>query len=161
MDAPIYFANAAYIKTRLYNLAGLNDAIKNLQEHTDDVEEASSAKKYAFTNTLAIEDDEEPQTDVAQYKPEKEHSTLDRQSVGRRVDRMSLKDQDELELGSKEEGSGIPEYHVVLDCSEVCFVDVTGVSFIKKTCSECKEIGVELLLANTNSMKKSDLRFQF
>ncbi|GAV08959.1 hypothetical protein RvY_18575 [Ramazzottius varieornatus] len=157
VDAPIYFANAAYIKTRLYNLAGLNDAIKKLQEHTDDVEEASSAQKYAFTNTLAIEDDEEPQTDVAQYKPEKEHGTLDRQSVGRRVDRMSLKDQDELELGTKEEGSGIPEYHVVLDCSEVCFVDVTGVSFIKKTCSECKEIGVELLLANTNNAVRNML----
>ena len=41
-----------------------------------------------------------------------------------------------------------------LDCSGVCFVDITGVSFLKKIRVECASVAVELLLACTSTRNR-------
>ncbi|OQV17046.1 Pendrin [Hypsibius exemplaris] len=161
VDSPIYFANAAYIKARLYNLAGLNKAIDFLRKATDDTEDPSH-EPYAFTNTLAVEDDEAA-TDAVEQFPNptitQNVSRISRQSVtvAPAVLLDGLKEAGELELGRRHpvdlddvKDSDLPAhgFHLIVDCSEVSFMDVTGVSFIKKTAVECRTIGVELLLAN-------------
>lgn len=153
VDAPIYFANAAYIKTRVYNLCGLNKAMEQMKASKEDTEEEKE-KKYAFTNTLVIDDEEEEERKIAQY-----HRTVSAISATR----ASLHNDSFYNLENVPEGddssaapisateNNEPAPHVIMDCSEVCFVDVTGVSFLKKTAEECLTIGVTLLLANTSS----------
>ncbi|XP_055336068.1 solute carrier family 26 member 6-like [Paramacrobiotus metropolitanus] len=159
IDAPIYFANAAYIKTRLYNLAGLHDAMRELKEEKEDTEN-DEKQRYAFTNTIVIEDNEE-QPPVEQYErklsrvssgSKKSHAHLPRTVTGS-LSQEVLKDNeivsDNTDSTDGSEDASIPKLHVVIDCSEVCFVDVTGVGFLKKTADECRNIGVTLLLACT------------
>lgn len=156
IDAPIYFANAAYIKTRLYNLAGLNDAIHQLKKSKDDTVE-DEAKNYAYTNTLAMDDNRDPT--VERYA--RKFSTVPEKGpalANGNADVLRQKTTKDLEDGLRNAGitvdfpaSVTPTLHVIIDCSEVSFVDVTGVSFLKKTVEECNSIGVVLLLACTKS----------
>jgi MFS superfamily sulfate permease-like transporter len=164
VDAPIYFANAAYIKTRLYNLAGFDSAMSWLRKEKEDTEDVD--EKYgAFTNTLAMGDDEPDATE--QFRSiaiDRRMSRISTTVSPAPLGREAFKEDDELEKERKksypEETASVenfPEIHLIVDCSEVCFMDVTGVSFLKKTAIECKTIGVELLLANTNSKRTSSI----
>ena len=151
VDAPIYFANAAYIKTRLYNLAGLNDAMNQLRKDKDDTvdessDEARTETAYAFTNSLAMGVENEEDAAVVRRD---ELEAVD----GRRDLEMGRVSSPASTMANGEVRTAVPEsvHYLIVDCSEVCFMDVTGVAFIKKTHTECKNVGVALLLVNTNS----------
>lgn len=126
-----------------------------LKQITDDTEDAHP-KTYAFSNTLAMEDqDEEP---VMQYDRRMSRTSVNTRGVVSNGSAVSLQvlaeseAEPEAEDQSQEEYSAtVPSLHVIIDCAEVCFVDMTGVAFLKKTAEECKNIGVQLLLASANS----------
>ncbi|OWA54520.1 Solute carrier family 26 member 6, partial [Hypsibius exemplaris] len=173
VDSPIYFANASYVKSRLYAWADLNNLITRWKEtHKVDPTDNDSLKKedFAYANNIAMDDDDEdeyPEGIVASLEPsvaQRRQSLLSSLSASLGTTRRNSVQAINLEdfssqprsymsqggLLKAEEEEEIPIKHLIIDCSEICFVDVTGVGFLKKTQSECAAIEVELLLACTN-----------
>ena len=152
IDSPIYFANVTYIQSRLYQLADLNNLIvKWREEHPvkelitpatyDDVD--GNGDKYAYALNLQLDANDEDEDDSSsRHRGAPTISMEELHDTKRRVMEQE---------GILEGGQNQPVKHIVVDCSEVCFVDVTGVGFFKRIQIECDSIGVELLLACTNS----------
>ncbi|GAU96812.1 hypothetical protein RvY_08199 [Ramazzottius varieornatus] len=171
VDAPIYFANASYVKARVYAWAGLNTLIrdwKNNPANQGKGEKEMTAGNFAYANNLAldqgqaeaeIEEQRERSKSVVSSMNGQNSYVMHRLSVAPRPRqrRMTIKeDLTRLEMHGVENVAfeddteeDVPISHIILDCSEVCFVDVTGVGFLKKTQVECSSVGVELLLACT------------
>lgn len=151
IDSPIYFANVTYIQSRLYQLADLNNLIvKWREEHPvkelitpatyDDVD--GNGDKYAYALNLQLDANDEDEDDSSsRHRGAPTISMEELHDTKRRVMEQE---------GILEGGQNQPVKHIVVDCSEVCFVDVTGVGFFKRIQIECDSIGVELLLACTN-----------
>ena len=77
MDSPIYFANASYIKSRLYAWADLNNLISRWKEQHRGEDPADSdtpnKEDFAYANNLAINtDDEDDAVVLPPYEPSRE-----------------------------------------------------------------------------------------
>lgn len=149
VDAPIYFANAAYIKQRLYALADIQNLIKNYREANPvksvDMPALNDAStEYAYSLNLQLHEDEEAQLDAGELGA-RFGSTISMEEL------FSSKKPMTEGHRQVEDEEDVPTKHLIIDCSEICFIDVTGVGFLKKCHLECASVGVQLLLACTNS----------
>ncbi|OQV23680.1 Solute carrier family 26 member 6 [Hypsibius exemplaris] len=160
VDAPVYFANAAYIKHRLYTLADLNNLIIKYKEANPVKETTTPAvdderREYAYSLNLALDNDNDEHDEhnpVRRYSGSRsEPSTISMEQLNNSfTPRTFLAQESVLGDNNTENGEDVPVKHLIVDCSEICFIDVTGVGFLKKCQIECESIGVELLLAATN-----------
>lgn len=134
-----------------------------MKESKDGTQE-EEAKNYAYTNTLAIDEGEEQA--VEKYDRRLSAVSSQRPSlVNGKIGAPDMKISEDLENGMNHGGNevappGSVTLHVIVDCSEVSFIDVTGVSFLKKTAEECNNISVVLLLACTKSECLANVSYQ-
>ncbi|XP_055346632.1 pendrin-like [Paramacrobiotus metropolitanus] len=177
VDAPIYFANASYIKRRLYAWADLNNIIKQYRETkeyaTTQETEPENLHNFAFTNNITTVDEnadveEDKQRRISRMSVSGPTLTTQRSSGSRRMSLFNVKRlvQPNIDMEilndvrhsyqSQTESDEtlsmaemVPIKHLIIDCSEICFVDVTGAGFLKKCATECAAVDVELVLACT------------
>ena len=107
---------------------------------------------YAYSLALTLEsgnDDDEDGPSGRYRGGRRGQPTISMEDLNVLASRTSMAPESVLEEGLV--GADVPVKHLIIDCSEVCFIDVTGVGILKKCQEECDGIGVELLLASTNS----------
>ncbi|XP_055356846.1 sulfate transporter-like [Paramacrobiotus metropolitanus] len=180
VDAPIYFANASYIKRRVYAWADLYNLIKKYKgtKAYEKKQETEPEQKhnFAFTNNISVNDGDGDSMERRMRTRKLSRESAGARSITSSIRRLSLlaggrrrsahtnidmeilnkvrhtyeSHADEIDADTLTMAETVPTKHLIIDCSEVCFVDVTGVGFLKKCSMECSAIDVELLLACTN-----------
>ncbi|XP_055336056.1 sulfate transporter-like [Paramacrobiotus metropolitanus] len=152
VDAPIYFANVAYIKQRLYALADIQNLI---QKHQEDHPKApdgvpgipDDATNYAYSLHLQLGEDRNAREEALEFGSRFGGSTISMEELFTSSKGLVVRTQSN---DREDDEENLPVRHLIIDCSEICFIDVTGVGFLKVCKAECESVGVELLLACTN-----------
>lgn len=126
-EAPIYYANQALFKRKLYCAAGLNPVQEKARRRKKQEEGAAS-----FTTTVG-------RRGSGDKKGEPVSAGVDALSPESTEVRVGIR---EVSLLKK------ANFHsLVLDCSAVLFLDSAGVSALKEVRKDYGEVGVSLLLA--------------
>ncbi|XP_055346340.1 solute carrier family 26 member 10-like [Paramacrobiotus metropolitanus] len=161
VNAPIYYANATYIKLRLYAFAELNSLLQKptinnsrrgnrlVNASTQSGFDPTVAENYAYADRLDNISTIDRQKMEANRRPSyqfRRSSIAFRQSAGAPAV-ISLEEFDDLQNDSRTADQAAQTRHLIVDCSSVSFLDVTGAGFLKKTQAECAGMDVEVLLA--------------
>ena len=138
LDAPLYFANAEYFRRTTLELCDLDAIIQPSQSRPSSPERCRRrGSKYQSFGPTTWQDKE---VDPNQVCPAE--VSVDSGTLVLTPPRVRSESQRSRKL------SGSQPHHIILDCSSVCYMDVTGVELVEKMALECRKVGIEFLMAS-------------
>ncbi|XP_063953977.1 prestin-like [Lytechinus pictus] len=150
VNAPIYFANAEYIKMSMYSITGVNP-LKILQEREKKEKGLAKAQaKYKKTNGVEEIQNGEIAIESHEMTPPNNHPG---QNNGNNHE-ITATNAELLEAGTSSSHQSVEEVDpnlvktIILDFGAVSFVDAMGLSTLKVIVADYEKVQVDIIMAN-------------